>query len=87
MDGQFDSVEEFAPETESNMTEVREHVTEIERSHRAVKERCRAISSTMPFAQLLDWIRIHLAHFVVLCLNAFPHENGVCLGHKWHAHL
>jgi hypothetical protein len=59
-----------------NTTAASERVPEIERQIRVIKERARAIVSTLPFKNLPSRMIIELIHFVVLCLNAFPPSSG-----------
>jgi hypothetical protein len=54
-----------------------EHVPEIERQIRLVKERARAIWSTLPFKRISNRMIVELINFVVLWLNAFPPLSGV----------
>jgi hypothetical protein len=60
-----------------NTTAASEHVPDIERQIRVIKERARAIVSTLPFKNLPSRMIIQLIHFVVLWLNAFPPSSGV----------
>jgi hypothetical protein len=60
-----------------NTTAASEHVPEIERQLRGIKERARAIVSTLPFKNLPSRMIIELIHFVVLLFNAFPPSSGI----------
>ena len=60
---------------EVNTTAAREHVAEIERGLCTIQERGRGIVSTLPFTHLPMQVVIHLVYFVVLWLNAMPHEK------------
>jgi hypothetical protein len=62
---------------EINTTAAREHVGEIERSHRTLKERARCVVSDLPYTVLPMQMVIHLVYFVVLWLNAFPNKQGI----------
>ena len=77
MDQEFEKVEGELGLVEINTTAAREHVGEIERSNRVVKERARSISSTLPYAVLPKQIVIHLIYYVVTFLNCSVAENGV----------
>ena len=55
-----------------NTTASREHVEEIDRSIRTVKERGREVVITIPFDVLLKLIIINVIKFGVFWLNAFP---------------
>jgi hypothetical protein len=60
-----------------NTTATSEHVPEIERQIRVVKERARAIWSTLPFNAIPKRMIVELVTFGVLWLNAFPPSRGV----------
>ena len=61
-----------------NTTAAREHVTDIERCIRTIKERCRSIMSELPYKHCMpDMFIIFLLRFVVLWLHAFPSDSGV----------
>jgi hypothetical protein len=61
-----------------NTTAAREHVSDIERCIRTIKDRCRSVLSELPYKKFLpDIFIVHLLKFVVLWLNAFPSDNGV----------
>jgi len=77
MDMEFDKVKDKLPSLIINTTAAREHVAEIERKIRLVKERSRAIITTLPYAALPKLMVIELLHFVVMWLNAFPTNNGL----------
>ena len=48
-----------------------EHVGEIERMIRTVKERCRGVYNTLPFRKLPGRMTIEMAYFCVFWLNTF----------------
>ena len=77
MDQEFDKVEELIPQVECNTTAAREHVGDIERQHRTIKERARTVRSSLPFTYLPKDIVIHLVYFACFWLNAFPHPKGI----------
>ena len=60
-----------------NTTASREHVGEIERSNRTVKEQVRSIASTLPYAVLPKQVVIHMVYYVVTFLNCGIWINGV----------
>ena len=60
MDQEFDKVVDEVELVEVNTTAAPEHVGEIERCIRTVKERCRAVVSTLPFKYLQRQIVVHL---------------------------
>ena len=55
----------------------RQHVPEIERYIRTVKERIRATTSTLPFEQLPHRLIVEIAYNAVFWLNCFPHKEGI----------
>ena len=54
-----------------------EHVPEVERKIRLIKERGRGILNTLPFKKMHRLMLIELVYHVVLWLNAFPANSGV----------
>ena len=55
-----------------NTTAAREHVAEIKRSIRLVKERSRCIVKTLPFFFLNRQIVVQMVYFVTMFVNAVP---------------
>ena len=77
-DMEFTSViDPLLGKTVVNTTAAREHVAEIERSIRTVKERSRAVISTLPFKILPKLVVSNVIKYAVFWLNAFPSKNGV----------
>jgi hypothetical protein len=68
MDQEFDKVEDACNMVEINTTAAREHVKEIERFIRTIKERSRALMSDLPYKYkfLPCQVTIHLVYFAVL---------------------
>jgi hypothetical protein len=60
-----------------NTTEANEHVLEVERKIRLIKERGRGIINTVQFKKMPRLMLIELVYHVVLWLNAFPAKSGV----------
>jgi hypothetical protein len=54
-----------------------EHVGEIERYIRTVKERTRALENTLPFKQFTNRLMIEMVRGSVFWLNSFPAKDGV----------
>ena len=77
MDQEFDKVKDKTPSLEVNTTAAREHVGEIERGIRLVKERCRGTRAIMPFQQMPKLFMIHLVCFCVMWLTSFPAKQGI----------
>jgi len=82
MDQEFDKVENEIGLVEVNTSAAREHVGEIERMIRVIKERARGISATLPYSYLPRQMVIHLIYFVVLCLNSVPSALGISQVHS-----
>jgi hypothetical protein len=55
----------------------REHVPEIERPIRTVKERIRGVVLTLPFQKLPTIMIVQIAVFCLMWLNFFPPQGGV----------
>ena len=72
MDNEFDKVRDHVPTVDLNTPAASEHIGEIERRIRLIKERARGIVCTLPYPDLPQQIVIHLLHFVVMWLNNFP---------------
>ena len=78
MDMEFDKTKsELMDKVVVNTTAAREHVAEVERAIRTLKERARAATSVLPFKCLHKLIVTNAVYFAVLWLNAFPAKNGV----------
>ena len=77
MDNEFEKVRDYVQHTILNTTAAAEHVGDIERRIRVIKERCRGIICTLPYTSLPKIMVVHLLHHVVLWLNNFPVDKGV----------
>ena len=77
MDKEFDKVESEVELVHIITTAAREHVGEIERGIRLIKERARGFISTCKFTVLPQQFVIHLLYFCVMWLNATPKPNGI----------
>lgn len=60
-----------------NTTARDEHVGDVERFIRTVKERMRAMYNTLPFLHIPPRLIIEMAKHAVFWLNAFPQANGI----------
>ena len=78
MDGEFVPLQGGLTEIGLTLNETSrdEHVGDIERYIRTVKERMRAINSTMPFHKVPSRLVIEMARTAVFWLNAFPVLGG-----------
>jgi Reverse transcriptase (RNA-dependent DNA polymerase) len=54
-----------------------EHVPEIERNIRTIKDRSRSVVTVLPFQQIPARIVIELIHYCVFWLNSFPRKHGI----------
>ena len=77
MDMEFTKIENDMEDVVINTTAAREHVGEIERQIRTVKERARCVISTLPYKYLHHQLIIHLIYFVTFWLNAFPNKHEI----------
>jgi len=77
MDNEFEKLRPLIPGININTTAAKEHVPEIERRIRVIKERGRALLNTLPFTKMPQIILIELIYHVVLWLNAFPSKSGI----------
>ena len=64
MDQEFDKIVDEVPKLEINTIAAREHVGEIERAIRTMKERSCAVVSYQPYAILPKPIVINLVYFM-----------------------
>ena len=79
MDGAFAGLHDVCNQLQVtlNTTSRDEHVGDIERYIRVVKERMRGISNTIPFKRLTHNMVMELAKSVVYWLNSVPSNTGV----------
>jgi len=79
MDKEFDCLkgELSAIGMDLNPTAAAEHVTDIERSNRTIKERVWSVYCTLPYTALPNIMIEDLVNFCVMWLNAFPPKSGL----------
>ena len=77
MDNKFEKVCDHVPMVDMNTPAAAEHVAEIERRVRTIKERRRTIMCTLPYKALPNQILIRLLHFVVMWINNMPSATGI----------
>jgi hypothetical protein len=53
------------------------HVPEIERFNRSIKNRCRAIYSTLPFKKIPHMMMALMVYFSIFWINLFPVKSGL----------
>ena len=76
MDMEFVKLEDKS-DTLINTTAAREHVGDIERAIRVIRERCRCVTSELPYKRHMpDHFVIYLVYFVVMWINAVPSTSG-----------
>jgi hypothetical protein len=81
MDMEFEKLVDLLPTVAINTTAAQEHVGEIERKIRVIKERARGTINTLPYLQLPRLMIIELMHFCVMWMNSFPVKSGI--SKKW----
>ena len=79
MDGQFDGMsnELSGLGIRLNITGRQEHVPEIERYIRTLKERIRSVYNTLPFKSMPPMMLAELVSYCNFWLNSFPKEDGI----------
>jgi hypothetical protein len=77
MDNEFEKLQNCVPILAINTTATKEHVPEVERKIRLIKERGRGIQNTLPFKKMPRLMLIELVYHMVLCLNSFPSNSAV----------
>ena len=80
MDMEFEKLADITDKVLVNTTEAHEHVGDVERYTRVIKEWGRSIASELPYKYCMpDEIIIHLIEFVTMWINAIPSDLGVLL--------
>jgi hypothetical protein len=83
MDMEFNkTVEPSMGDVTVNTSAAQEHVAQIKRSIRTVKERSRCVISVLPFKFLHKQIVTNVVYFSVLWLNAFQVKSRVSAEHS-----
>ena len=79
MDGQFETLRSELADIQVNLNTVsaNEHVPEIERHIRTVKERVRCIYNMLPFKKMPSRLIIEMVYASTFGLSAFPPADGV----------
>ncbi len=77
MDGEFEKIKQKLPEVIVNTTAAGEHVGEVERHIRTIKERGRGVMCTLPYKRMPARMVVELVYFCAMWLNALPNRNGV----------
>ena len=77
---ELENFKDELPLVEVNTTAAREHVPEIERRIRTIKERVRAATSDFPFNPIPMMVLIQTVHTITLWLNAVRPISGLTRG-------
>ncbi len=78
---EFEKLKDMLPNVTLNTTAANEHVGEIERMIRVIKERGRGTINMLPYETMPKLMVIELMHFCVMWMNSFPVKSGV--SKKW----
>jgi hypothetical protein len=81
MDMEFEKLRTMMPHVAFNTTAAREHIGEVERKIRVIKERARGTFNTLPYKKLPKLMVIELLHFCVMWMTLFPVKSGI--SKKW----
>jgi hypothetical protein len=76
-DIEFECIRTSLPNIQLETVPPEEHVGEVERSIRTIKERVRSTVHGLPYTQLPKLMVKQLVIFVIDCLNQFPANEGV----------
>ena len=80
-DGEFAPLQAFIESLPGgprvNLASANEHVPEIERRIRVVKERCRATRHSLPFLRIPTLLMVNIVLNAVKLLNLFPTKGGI----------
>ena len=76
IDKQFEGLSNRFTGVQLNSVSRDEHVPEVERLIRTIKERCRCFFSIIPFAKIPHRMAIELVYTCVFYINAFPWISG-----------
>jgi hypothetical protein len=77
MDMKFEKLKDMLPEIAHNTMAAREHVGEIERNIRVIKERAMWMINTLPHNMPTKLIITEMMHFCVIWMNSFPFKSGI----------
>ena len=80
MDMEFEKIKDDFDKVVVNTTAAREHVGEIERAIRHIKDRSRCVISDLRVAGVVylhKLIVVHCIYFVVMMINSVPAEGGI----------
>jgi hypothetical protein len=81
MDMEFEKLRDILTNVTLNTTVACEHVGEIDRKIRVIKERGKGMINMLPYETMPKLMIIELMHFCVMWMNSFPVKSGV--SKKW----
>ena len=78
-DGQFQHIQQEIQQKGVilNICSANEHIPEIERYIRTLKERVRRIATVLPFKEYSPRLIVEMVYICVFWLNSFPHKDGI----------
>ncbi|KAL7504781.1 LOW QUALITY PROTEIN: hypothetical protein ACHAXN_004296, partial [Cyclotella atomus] len=77
MDMEFKKLTDLVDDVVVNATAAREHVGDIEREIRTMRDRSRSTTSELPYSHCMpDPFIVYLIKFIVMWLNAFASDSG-----------
>ena len=77
MDMEFDKIRDVLSMVEVNTTAAQEHVPEIERRIRTIKERVRSVTSDFPFNPVPMLVLVQTVYTICLWLNSIRSLSGM----------
>jgi hypothetical protein len=81
MDMEFEKLRNMLPNVTLNTTAAHEHVGDIKRKIRVIKERGRGTINMLPYETMPKLMVIELMHICVMWMNLYPVKSGV--SKKW----
>jgi hypothetical protein len=82
MDGQFETIRGDLAELQITLNTVArgEHVPEVERHIRTIKEWAQSVYNTLPFKKLPRSYGRRTIYYSLFWLNSFPAQDGISIG-------
>ena len=77
MDPEFNCLGKLIIGKDLNTAASRDHLPEIERKIKVVKERIRALHSSLPYDHMTRHMIIEVEKYVVMMINSFPPKSGI----------
>ena len=82
MDSKFENLRDQIPMLALNIPAANEHVGDVERCIRVIKERSRGLICTLPYSKIPQTMLINLLHFMVMWLNNFPTLDSISVDYS-----